>query len=125
MYWIYFRYHGHNLGGYAAVLLNEPKIITKFCYWFEGVTTRSATHLQMGRQSSKKYQRLQNFGFRSDKMDDNGTTTTKAVRKSNNITGTPARGKMVEVTPNMKKVSEREQDKAKKSKQDKKNDLLN
>jgi hypothetical protein len=30
----------------------------------------------------------------------------------------------MEVTPNAKKVSEREQDRAKKSKQDKKNDLL-
>ena len=57
-------------------------------------------------------------------MAEEGKTMRKAVRKSNNITGTPARGKMVEVTPNMKKVSEREQDKAKKSKQDKKNDLL-
>jgi hypothetical protein len=59
------------------------------------------------------------------KMAVEGKTMRKAARKSNNITGTPARGKMVEVTPNMKKVSEREQDKAKKSKQDKKNDLLN
>jgi hypothetical protein len=53
-----------------------------------------------------------------------GTTSRKAVRKSNNITGTPVRGKMMEVTPNAKKASKREQDKAKKLKQDKKNDLL-
>jgi hypothetical protein len=53
-----------------------------------------------------------------------GTTLRKAVRKSDNITGTPARGKMMEVMPNAKKASKREQDKAKKSKQDKKNNLL-
>jgi hypothetical protein len=52
------------------------------------------------------------------------TTSRKAVRKSNGITGTPARGKMMEVTPNTKNASEREQDKAKKLKQDKNNDLL-
>jgi hypothetical protein len=48
----------------------------------------------------------------------------KAAQKSNDITGTPGRSKTMEVTPNAKKASEREQDKAKKSKQDKKNDLL-
>ncbi len=53
-----------------------------------------------------------------------GMTSRKAVRKSNNITGTPARGKMMEVMPNAKKVSKREQDKVKKLKQDKKKDLL-
>ncbi len=37
-----------------------------------------------------------------------GTTLRKAVRKSNNITGTPARGKMMEVMPNAKKASKRE-----------------
>jgi hypothetical protein len=31
-----------------------------------------------------------------------GRTSRKAVRKSDNITGTPARGKMMEVTPNTK-----------------------
>jgi hypothetical protein len=53
-----------------------------------------------------------------------GTESRKAVRKSNNITGIPARVKMMEVTPNAKKASKREQDKARKSKQDKKNDIL-
>jgi hypothetical protein len=53
-----------------------------------------------------------------------GTTSRKAVKKSDNITGTPARGKMMEVMPNTKKASKREQDKAKKLRQDKKNDLL-
>jgi hypothetical protein len=48
----------------------------------------------------------------------------KAAQKSNNITKTPGRSKTMEVTPNAKKASEREQDKAKKLKQDKKNDLL-
>jgi hypothetical protein len=48
----------------------------------------------------------------------------KAARKSDNITGTLARSKMMEVTPNAKKASEREQDRAKKLKQDKKNNLL-
>jgi hypothetical protein len=57
-------------------------------------------------------------------MAEEGMTSRKAARKSNDITGTPARGKMMEVTPNAKKASEREQDKAKKSKQDKKKDLL-
>jgi hypothetical protein len=46
-----------------------------------------------------------------------------STRKSKNITGTPGR-KMTEVTPNVKKTSEREQDRAKKSRKDKKNDLL-
>jgi hypothetical protein len=48
----------------------------------------------------------------------------KAAQKSDNITGTPRRSKTMEVAPNAKKASEREQDRAKKSKQDKKNDLL-
>ncbi len=48
----------------------------------------------------------------------------KLARKSDDITGTPRRSKTMEVTPNAKKASEREQDGAKKSKQDKKNDLL-
>jgi hypothetical protein len=42
----------------------------------------------------------------------------KAAQKSDDITGTPRRSKMMEVTPNAKKASEREQDRAKKSKQD-------
>jgi hypothetical protein len=48
----------------------------------------------------------------------------KAAQKSNDITGTPRRSKTMEVIPNAKKASQREQDKAKKLKQDKKNDLL-
>jgi hypothetical protein len=48
----------------------------------------------------------------------------KAAQKSDNITGTPGMSKTMEVTPNAKKAGEREQDRAKKSKQDKKNDLL-
>ncbi len=44
----------------------------------------------------------------------------KAAQKSDNITVTPGRSKTTEVTPNAKKASEREQDRAKKSKQDKK-----
>jgi hypothetical protein len=48
----------------------------------------------------------------------------KAAQKSDDITGTPGRSKIMEVTPNAKKASEREQDWAKKSKQDKKNNLL-
>ncbi len=47
-----------------------------------------------------------------------------AARKSNDITDTPGRNRMTEVTPNAKQTSEREQDSAKKSKKDKKNDLL-
>ncbi len=39
----------------------------------------------------------------------------KAAQKSDDITGTSGRSKMMEVTPNAKKASEREQDKAKKS----------
>ena len=38
-------------------------------------------------------------------MAEEGTMPRKAVRKSNDITGTPARGKMMEVTPNAKKAS--------------------
>jgi hypothetical protein len=49
----------------------------------------------------------------------------KVAQKSDNIAGTPGRSKTMEVTPNAKKASEREQDRAKKSKQDKKNNLLN
>ncbi len=48
----------------------------------------------------------------------------KAAQKSDNITETPGRSKTMEVTPNAKKASEREQDRAKKLKQDKKNNLL-
>jgi hypothetical protein len=48
----------------------------------------------------------------------------KAAQKSDDITGTPGRSKTMEVTPNAKKASEREQDRAKKLKQDKKNNLL-
>ena len=48
----------------------------------------------------------------------------KAAQKSDNITRTAWRSKTMEVTPNAKKASEREQDRAKKLKQDKKNDLL-
>jgi hypothetical protein len=48
----------------------------------------------------------------------------KAAQKNEDITGTPGRSKTMEVTPNGKKASEREQDRTKKSKQDKKNDLL-
>jgi hypothetical protein len=40
------------------------------------------------------------------------------------MTRTPGRSKSMEVTPNAKKASEREKDKAKKLKQDKKNNLL-
>jgi hypothetical protein len=46
-----------------------------------------------------------------------------STRKSEDITGTPGR-KMMEVTPNVKETSEREQDRAKKSRKDKKNNLL-
>jgi hypothetical protein len=46
-----------------------------------------------------------------------------STRKSEDITGTPGR-KMMEVAPNVKKTSKREQDRAKKSRKDKKNDLL-
>jgi hypothetical protein len=46
-----------------------------------------------------------------------------STQKSEDITGTPGR-KMTEVTQNVKKTSEREQDRAKKSRKDKKNDLL-
>jgi hypothetical protein len=45
----------------------------------------------------------------------------KAAQKSDDITVIPGRSKMMEVTPNAKKASEREQDRAKKLKQDKKN----
>jgi hypothetical protein len=48
----------------------------------------------------------------------------KAAQKSDNITGTPGRSKTMEVTPNAKKASKWEQKRAKKSKQDKKKDLL-
>ncbi len=41
-----------------------------------------------------------------------------STQKSEDITGTPGR-KMMEVTPNVKKTSEREQDRAKKSRKDK------
>ncbi len=47
----------------------------------------------------------------------------KAARKSDDITRTPGRSKTMEVTPNAEKASEREQDRAKKLKQDKKNNL--
>jgi hypothetical protein len=46
------------------------------------------------------------------------------VRKSNNITGTPARGPTIEITPNEKKASKQEQDPAKKFGQMKKKGLL-
>ncbi len=46
-----------------------------------------------------------------------------STRKSEDITGTPGR-KMTEVTQNETKTSEREQDRAKKSRKDKKNNLL-
>ncbi len=46
-----------------------------------------------------------------------------STRKSKDITGTPGK-KMMEVTPNVKETSEREQDRAKKSRKDKKNNLL-
>ncbi len=42
----------------------------------------------------------------------------KTSQKSKVITRTPTRGTMMEVTPNAKKSSEREQDPAKKSKQE-------
>jgi hypothetical protein len=45
-------------------------------------------------------------------------------QKSNAITGTPARSTAIEVTPNAKKSSEREQDSAKKSKHEGKKILL-
>jgi hypothetical protein len=48
----------------------------------------------------------------------------KAAQKSDVITGTPGRSKTMEVTPNAKKASEWDQDRAKKLKQDKKNNLL-
>ena len=48
----------------------------------------------------------------------------KAAQKSDDITGMPGRNKMMEVTPNAKQTSKREQDSAKKSKKDKKNNLL-
>ncbi len=51
-------------------------------------------------------------------------TGGKAAQKSYDITGTPGRSKTMEVIPNAKKASEREQDRAKKLKQDKKNNLL-
>jgi hypothetical protein len=54
-------------------------------------------------------------------MSDKGS---KAAQKSDNITGTAGRSKTMEVTPIAKKASVREQDRAKKLKQDKKNDLL-
>ncbi len=47
-------------------------------------------------------------------MAEEGTTSRKAVKKSDDITGTPARRKMMEVTPNAMKASKREQEKAKK-----------
>ena len=52
------------------------------------------------------------------------TKVGKVAQKSNNITGTPKRNKMTEVTPNAKQASKREQDNVKKSKRERKNDLL-
>ncbi len=48
----------------------------------------------------------------------------KAAQKSKDITGMPGRNRMMEVTPNAKQTSKREQDSAKNSKKDKKNELL-
>jgi hypothetical protein len=42
-------------------------------------------------------------------------TRKKSACKSNNITGTPARGSTAEITPYAKKKSKREQDPAKKT----------
>ncbi len=55
---------------------------------------------------------------------DESNTREKLVRKSNNITGTPARGLTMEITPIAKKASKQEQDPAKKSGQMKKKGLL-
>jgi hypothetical protein len=46
------------------------------------------------------------------------------ARKSNDITGTPERNKTTAVTPNAKQKSERERDNVKKSKRERKNNLL-
>jgi hypothetical protein len=48
----------------------------------------------------------------------------KEARKSNVITGMPETNKTTAVTPNAKQKSEREQDNVKKSKRERKNDLL-
>ncbi len=78
--------------------------------------------VQTGRQRGRKVRLHLLAGCRSNsRCPDKGG---KAAQKSDNITGTPGRSKTMEVTPNAKKASEREQDRAKKSKQDKKNDLL-
>jgi hypothetical protein len=52
------------------------------------------------------------------------TKVGKEARKSNDITGTLERKKTTAVTPNAKQKSERERDKVKKSKRERKNDLL-
>ncbi len=52
------------------------------------------------------------------------TKVEKVAWKSNNIPGTPKRNKTMEVTPNAKQASKREQDNVKKSKRERKNDLL-
>jgi hypothetical protein len=52
------------------------------------------------------------------------TKVGKEARKSDNITGTPKRNKTTAVTPNAKQISEREQDNIKKSKRERKSNLL-
>ncbi len=52
------------------------------------------------------------------------TKVGKEARKSDNITGTPERNKTTAVTPNAKQKSEREWDNVKKSKRERKNNLL-
>jgi hypothetical protein len=51
------------------------------------------------------------------------TKVGKEARKSNNITGTPQK-KTTAVTPNVKQISERERDNVKKTKRERKNNLL-
>ncbi len=52
------------------------------------------------------------------------TKVGKEARKSNNITGMPKRNKTTAVTPNAKQISERDGDNVKKSKRERKNNLL-
>ncbi len=52
------------------------------------------------------------------------TKVGKEAWKINNITGMPKRNKTTAVTPNAKQISERERDNVKKSKRERKNNLL-
>jgi hypothetical protein len=52
------------------------------------------------------------------------TKVGKEARKSKDITGMPERNKTTVVTPNAKQISERERDNVKKSKMERKNNLL-